>query len=359
LTADPAAPGAEPAATPTHGETMSQIVLVLGDTSIKVFESSRILEANDNVCAVLVSTERQTIVELDKPRGFRARFPERVFTVDLKPAPADPTLARPELSPWLTSRPLAQRLRGGAEGAIDRADATTRLWLSEEFRAALRSALIWAHARPTSGNRLAVGMMCFAVAGRMTGSGTVVTALDILEDTLVDFQGRADECWIDVLVGTASIYQQSFKEFDEARGGSTALVAELGVAVADPSAAGPSGRFGTHLGHILVLGPPNGGGTLRDVPEANASLALALSALVSGDSQRQREASRPGANRIVNDRGPGAVFAGVGVLEVVFDRDQAARWGAQRLLATLPHRTRPALPDPSSPKSRDDHHQRG
>ena len=74
--------------------------------------------------------------------------------------------------------------------------------------------------------------------------------------------------------------------------------------------AGPSGRFGTHLGQILVLGPPEGGGTLKDVQEANASLQLALSALVSGASQRQREALRPGANRTVNGRRPDAVFAG-------------------------------------------------
>jgi hypothetical protein len=333
MTADTAVASTEPT---TRPETMSQVVLVLGDTSIDVFTSSGILEANGNVCAVLASTERETIVRLDQPGGFRSRFPQRVFTVDLKPAPADPTLARPELSPWLTARPLSQRLRGGPDGALDRADATTRLLLSQEFGTALTSALIWAHARPASGNHLAVGVVCFAVAGRMTGSGTVVAAVDLLEQALVDFQGQADECWIDLLLGTASIHQHATREFDDARGGSAALVAELGAAVSDPRTAGPSGRFGTHLGQILVLGPPQGGGTLRDVAEANASLALALSAIVSGDSQRQREALRPGANRTVNDRGADAVFAGIGALEVVFDPDQAAIWTAQRLLATMP-----------------------
>ena len=123
---------------------------------------------------------------------------------------------------------------------------------------------------------------------------------------------------------------------------STALIAELGAAVADPAAAGPSGRFGTHLGQVLVLGPPEGGGTLKDVPEANASLQMALSAIVSGASQRQREALRPGANRTVNGRRPDAVFAGIGVLEVVFDPVLASRWVARRLLATMPQPIEPA-----------------
>ncbi|HEY1916152.1 MAG TPA: hypothetical protein VGH27_11325 [Streptosporangiaceae bacterium] len=337
MTADPVAPGADPAtAAPTRPETMSQVVLVLGDTSIDVFMSAAILETNDNVCAVLASTERETIVRLDQPGGFRSRFPQRVFTVDLKPAPAEPAVARPELEPWLTARPNHQRQRGGPDGALDRADATTRLWLSEEFRAALTAALIWAHARPASGNHLAVGVTCFAVAGRMTGSGTVVAALDLLEQTLVDFQGQADECWIDLLIGTASIHQHATREFDDARRGSAALVAELGVALDDPATAGPSGRFGRHLGQILVLGPPQGGGSLRDVAEANASLALALSAIVSGDSQRQREALRPGVTRVVNDRGANAVFAGIGALEVTFDAALAAPWAAARLLADMP-----------------------
>ena len=74
----------------------------------------------------------------------------------------------------------------------------------------------------------------------------------------------------------------------------------------------------------------------KDVQEANASLQLALSAIVSGASQRQREALRPGANRTVNDRRPDAVFAGIGVVEVVFDPARAARAVAQRILATMP-----------------------
>lgn len=317
-------------------ETKSHVVLVFGDTAISAFVTSGILEANGNVCVVLVSTERATIATLDEPGGFRSRFPDRVFTVNLKPAPPRPEEARPELAPWLTSRPRSQRLRGGADGAIDRADAATRLWLSEEFRTALNAALIWAHARPVTGNHLCVGVVCFAVAGRMTGSGSLVTAIDIVEERLVDFAGRADEVWIDLLVGTASIHQHASREFEDARIGSTALIAELGAALADPAVAGPSKRFGTHLGQILLMGPPEGGGTLRDIKEANASLQLALSAIVTGDSERQREALRPGANRTVNDRGPDAVFAGIGVLEVVFDPELATRQAAQCLLATMP-----------------------
>lgn len=340
---NPAARQAPPTA--ARPETMSQVVLVVGDTSISVFESSGILAANDNVCAVLVSTERATIAALDRPGGFRSRFPERVFTVDLKPAPAHPEQARPELSRWLTRRQGSQRLRGGAEGALDRADAAIRLLLSQDFRQALNSALIWAHARPTSGNHLAVGVVCFAVAGRMTGSGALVAAVDQLEDKLVDFEGRADEVWIDLLIGTASIHQHANREFEDARVGSTAVIAELGAALANPAVAGPSGRFGSHLGQILLIGPPEGGGTLRDVKEANSSLQLALAALVSGDSQRQREALRPGANRTVNDRGADAVFAGLGVHEVVFDPDRAAHQAARFLLATMPQ---PTAPVPSS-----------
>jgi hypothetical protein len=320
----------------TGPETMSQVVVVLGDTSISVLQDSGVLEENDNVCAVLASTERATVVELDRPNGFRSRFPQRVFTVDLKPAPANPAQARPELGPWLTPRERSQRLRGGAEGALDRADAATRLWLSDEFRSALTAALIWAHARPATGNHLAVGVVCFAVTGRMTGSGTLVAAVDILEDALIDFEGRADEVWIDVLLSTASIHQHARREFDDARVGSLAAIAELGAAVADPAVAGPSGRFGTHLGHVLVLGPPVGGGTLRDVKEANASAQLVLSAIVSGDSQRQREALRPGANRTVNDRGPNAVFAGIGAQEVRFDHGRAASRAAESILASMP-----------------------
>lgn len=324
------------ASAPIRAETISQVLLVLGDTSISAFVASGILEANANVCAVLASTERATIAALDGPDGFRSRFPERVFTVDLKPAPAHPELARPELSPWLTPRQGSQRLRGGAEGALDRADAATRLLLSLEFRQALNSALIWAHARPVSGNHLAVGVVGFAVAGRMTGSGALVAAIEVLEDKLLDFEGRADEVWIDLVIGTASIHQHANREFEDARIGSAAVIAELGAALANPALAGPSGRFGNHLGQILLIGPPEGGGTLRDVKEANSSLQLALSAIVSGDSQRQREALRPGANRTVNDRGADAVFAGLGVHEVVFDPDRAARQAAQCLLATMP-----------------------
>src|SRR5271165_6330697 len=48
---------------------------------------------------------------------------------------------------------------------------------------------------------------------------------------------------LDLLIGTASIHQHANREFEDARVGSTALIAELGAAVADPAAAGPSGRF--------------------------------------------------------------------------------------------------------------------
>jgi hypothetical protein len=323
-------------------ETMNHIVVVTGDTSIDAFVSSGILEAHRNICAVLASTERATIEALDQPGGFRSRYPERVFTAYLKPAPTDLGQVAEELIPWLTTRPLSQRLRGGAEGALDRADAATRLLLSDDFGTALNAALIWAHARPIQGIHLAVGMVGFAVAGRMTGSGTLVAAVDLIEKKLVDFAGAADEVWIDLLIGTASIHQHARREFEDARVGSMALVAELGEAVADPTVAGPSGLFGTHLGQILVLGPPEGGGTLKDVQEANASLQLALSAIVSGASQRQREALRPGANRTVNSRRPDAVFAGIGVLEVVFDPAWAARTVAQRILATMPQPPVPA-----------------
>ena len=338
----PAVSASPPASRP---ETMNYLVIVLGDTSIEAFKSSGILEANPNVCAVLASTERATIEMLDQPGGFRSRFPERVFTAYLKPAPTDFGQVSEELVPWLTPRPLSQRLRGGAEGALDRADAATRLLLSEDFSTALEAALIWAHARAVEGVHLAVGVIGFAVAGRMTGSGTLVAAVDLVERKLVDFAGAADEVWIDLLVGTASIHQHAKREFEDARVGSLALIAELGAAVADPAVAGPSGRFGTHLGQILVLGPPQGGGTLKDVQEANASLQLALSAIVSGPSQRQREALRPGANRTVNGRRPDAVFAGIGVLEVVFDPARAARSAAQRILASMPQPPQPAPPE--------------
>jgi hypothetical protein len=322
-------------------ETMNHVVVVLGDTSINVFETSGLLEANPNICAVLASTERATIESLDRPTGFRSRHPERAFTAYLKPTPTDLAHAPDELLPWLTPRPASQRLRGGAEGALDRADAATRLLLSEDFSVALNAALIWAHARPIPGVHLAVGVLGFAVAGRMTGSGTLLASVDLIESKLVDFAGAADEVWIDLLIGTASIHQHSRREFEDARLGSAALIAELGAAVTDPAVAGPSGRFGTHLGQILVLGPPGGGGTLKDVQEANASLQLALSAVLSGASQRQREALRPGANRTVNGRRPDAVFAGIGVLEVVFDPARAARAVAQRILATMPEPNRP------------------
>jgi hypothetical protein len=330
------APTASTSTSVSRPETMNHLVMVLGDTSINAFETSGILAANRNVCAVLASTERATIEALDQPGGFRSRYPERVFTAYLKPAPTDFAQVPGELVPWLTPRPRSQRLRGGAEGALDRADAATRLLLSEDFSTALDAALIWAHARPIDGVHLAVGAIGFVVAGRMTGSGTLVAAVDLLEKKLVDFAGAADEVWIDMLIGIASIHQHARREFEDARVGSMALVAELGAAVADPADAGPSGLFGAHLGQILVLGPPEGGGTLKDVQEANASLQLALSAIVSGASQRQREALRPGANRTVNGRRPDAVFAGIGVLEVVFDSARASRWVAQRILATLP-----------------------
>ena len=317
-------------------ETMNHVVVVLGDTSIDAFKTSGLLDANYNICAVLASAERATIEALDRPAGFRSRYPDRVFTAYLKPAPTDFSQVPDELRPWLTPRAESQRLRGGAEGALDRADAATRLLLSEDFNRELNAALIWAHARAIQGIHLAVGVLGFAVAGRMTGSGTLVAAVDLIEQKLVDFAGAADEVWIDLLIGTASIHQHARREFEDARVGSTALVAELGAAVADPAVAGPSGRFGTHLGQILILGPPEGGGTLKDVQEANASLQLALSALISGASQHEREALRPGANRTVNGRRPDAVFAGVGVLEVVFDPDRAARTVAQRILATMP-----------------------
>jgi hypothetical protein len=329
------------ASTASRPETMNHLVMVLGDTSIDAFETSGILEANHNICAVLASTERATIEALDQPGGFRSRFPERVFPAYLKPAPTDFAQVSEELVPWLTPRPPSQRLRGGAEGALDRADAATRLLLSEDFSTALDAALIWAHARPINGIQLAVGAIGFAVAGRMTGSGTLVAAVDLLERKLVDFAGAADEVWIDMLIGTASIHQHAKREFEDARVGSLALVAELGAAVADPAVAGPSGRFGTHLGQILVLGPPQGGGTFKNVREANASLQLALSAIVSGASQRQREALRPGTNRTANGRRSDAVFAGIGVLEVVFDPALASRWVAQRILASMPLPTGP------------------
>jgi hypothetical protein len=72
---------------------------------------------------------------------------------------------------------------------------------------------------------------------------------------------------------------------------------------------------------------------------------LALSAIVSGPSQRQREALRPGANRTVNDRRPDAVFADIGVLEVIFDPPRAARSAAQRILASIPQPPQPAPPE--------------
>jgi hypothetical protein len=316
-------PTAAPALSPGNRPgTTNYLVMVIGDTGIDAFVSSGILKANPNICVVLASTERATIEGLDQPGGFRSRFPERVFTAYMKPAPADFAQAREALIPWLTPRPPSQRLRGGPEGALDRPDAATRLLLSEDFRSALNAALIWAHARPISGNHLAVGVVGVAVAGRMTGSGALVPAVDILEDLLANFKG-ADEVWIDLLIGTASIHQHADREFDDARVGSTALIAELGAAVADPAA---------------------GGGTLKDVPEANASLQLALSAIVSGASQRQREALRPGANRTM--RRPDAVFAGIGVLEVVFDPALASSWVARRLLATMPQPIEPAPAEP-------------
>ena len=44
---------------------------------------------------------------------------------------------------------------------------------------AVTAALIWAHARPIQGVHLAVGVLGFAVAGRMTGSGTLPAAVDL------------------------------------------------------------------------------------------------------------------------------------------------------------------------------------
>ena len=192
------------------------MVVVLGDTSIRAFQSSGILETNLNIGVVLASTERATIGALEQQGGFRSRFPERVFPVYLKPAPDDPVSARPEMAPWVTPRPGVQHLRGGAEGALDRPDAATRLLLSHEFRSALNNGLDPAHARRPRGNHLAVAVTCFAVAGRMTGSGTLVAALDVLEDALIDFAGRADEVWIDALIGTASIHQHAKREFEDA-----------------------------------------------------------------------------------------------------------------------------------------------
>ena len=75
------------------------------------------------------------------------------------------------------------------------------------------------------------------------------------------------------------------------------------------------------------------------------------SAILSGASQREREALRPGANRTVNGGRSDAVFAGVGVLEVVFDPAVAARVAARRILASMPtNRTR-------SRRNRDDRSQ--
>src|SRR5580693_3587448 len=75
--------------TANRPETMNHVIMVLGDTSIDAFESSGILEVNDNICTVLASTERATVEALDEPGGFRSRFPDRVWTVYLKPAPTD------------------------------------------------------------------------------------------------------------------------------------------------------------------------------------------------------------------------------------------------------------------------------
>ena len=169
MTSSTFSPGAGLAADP-H-ETMNHVVVVLGDTSIDAFEASGLLDANHNICAVLASTERATIEALDRPGGFRSRYPDRVFTAYLKPAPTDFSQVPDEPRPWLTPRAESQRVRGGAEGAIDRADAATRLLLSEDFSRELNAALIWAHARPIQGIHLAVGILGFAVAGRMTGFG--------------------------------------------------------------------------------------------------------------------------------------------------------------------------------------------
>src|SRR5215472_3315201 len=102
LTDTAAAPDA---AATDHTETMNHVILVLGDTSIEAFTSSGILEANKNICAMLASTERATVEDLDRQGGFRSRFPERAFTVYLKPAPPDFDLISPKLVPWLTPRP--------------------------------------------------------------------------------------------------------------------------------------------------------------------------------------------------------------------------------------------------------------
>ena len=77
---------------------MNHLVMVLGDTSINAFETSGLLAANDNICVVLASTERATIEALDRPGGFRSRFPDRVFTAYLKPAPTDFAQVPEELS---------------------------------------------------------------------------------------------------------------------------------------------------------------------------------------------------------------------------------------------------------------------
>ena len=44
------------AASPSRPGTMNHMVVVLGDTSINAFETSGILEANLNICAVLASS---------------------------------------------------------------------------------------------------------------------------------------------------------------------------------------------------------------------------------------------------------------------------------------------------------------
>ena len=116
--------------------------------------------------------------------------------------------------PWLTPGRRYYRLtEDGAEGALDRADAATRLLLSEDFSTALDAALIWAHARPIQGIHLAVGVIGLAVAGRMTSSGMLVAAVDLIEKKLVDFAGAADEVLIDLLIGAASIHQRARREF--------------------------------------------------------------------------------------------------------------------------------------------------
>ena len=62
------APTASTSPPVSRPETMNHLVMVLGDTSINAFETSGILAANRNVCAVLASTERATIEALD-PSG--------------------------------------------------------------------------------------------------------------------------------------------------------------------------------------------------------------------------------------------------------------------------------------------------